>query len=69
MIWFWILILLLALLIVLLPNWPHMRERDVGFGPSGFLLLVILILLFSWWVGWIAFWHPWHTPGGPMMSP
>ena len=34
MFWIWIIILLIGLLIVLLPPWPYMQERDLGYGPS-----------------------------------
>ncbi len=62
MFWFWLLIIMILLLVALLPPWPYMRERDLGYWPSGVALAVILLLLFLWWIGWVAVWSPWHVP-------
>ena len=44
-----LLILLVLLLIGAIPTWPHSREW--GYGPSGGLGLVVMILLILWLLG------------------
>ncbi len=64
MFWIWIIILLIGLLIVLLPPWPYMQERDLGYGPSAIAFTLILLILLLWWLGFIALWTPRHAPVG-----
>jgi len=44
-----ILIILVLMLIGAFPTWPHSREW--GYGPSGGLGLVVVILLILWLLG------------------
>ena len=44
-----LLIVLVLLLIGAIPSWPH--SRSWGYGPSGGLGLVLLILLVLWLMG------------------
>ena len=44
-----LLIVLVLLLIGAIPAWPHSREW--GYGPSGGLGLVLVILLILWLLG------------------
>lgn len=44
-----LLIILVLLLIGAIPTWPH--SRGWGYGPSGGLGLVVLILLILWLMG------------------
>lgn len=44
-----LLIVLILLLIGAIPTWPHSREW--GYGPSGGLGLVLVILLILWLLG------------------
>ncbi|MDP2170048.1 MAG: DUF3309 family protein [Rhodocyclaceae bacterium] len=44
-----LLIVLVLLLIGAIPTWPHSREW--GYGPSGGLGLVLVILLILWLLG------------------
>lgn len=43
-----LLIVLILLLLGVIPSWPH--SRTWGYGPSGFLgvLLVVVLVLFFW---------------------
>jgi hypothetical protein len=56
--WLILLIVLLVLLLGGLPAWPH--SRNWGYGPSGVLglLLVILLLLMIFSVGPFHFGYP-----------
>lgn len=44
-----LLIVIVLLLIGAIPSWPHSREW--GYGPSGGLGLVLVILLVLWLMG------------------
>lgn len=44
-----LLIVLILMLVGVIPTWPHSREW--GYGPSGGLGLVVLILLILWLMG------------------
>lgn len=44
-----LLIILVLMLIGALPTWPHSREW--GYGPSGGLGLIVVILLILWLLG------------------
>lgn len=44
-----LLIILIIMLIGAIPSWPH--SRSWGYGPSGGLGLVFLILLILWLMG------------------
>ncbi|TAK89883.1 MAG: DUF3309 domain-containing protein [Burkholderiaceae bacterium] len=44
-----LLIVLVLLLIGAIPSWPH--SRSWGYGPSGGLGLVLVILLILWMMG------------------
>jgi hypothetical protein len=44
-----LLIVLVLLLIGAIPSWPHSRQW--GYGPSGGLGLVLVILLILWLLG------------------
>ena len=44
-----LLIVLIIMLIGAVPTWPHSREW--GYGPSGGLGLVVVILLILWLMG------------------
>ena len=44
-----VLIVLLVLILGGLPTWPHSRQW--GYGPSGGLSLVLVILLVLWLMG------------------
>lgn len=44
-----LLIVLILLLIGAIPTWPH--SRGWGYGPSGGLGLVLVILLILWFLG------------------
>ncbi|RQW24170.1 DUF3309 domain-containing protein [Rhodobacteraceae bacterium CH30] len=44
-----LLIVVLILLIGAIPTWPH--SRNWGYGPSGGLGLVLLVLLILWVLG------------------
>jgi hypothetical protein len=44
-----VLIVLVLLLIGAIPTWPHSRQW--GYGPSGGLGLVVVILLILWLLG------------------
>ena len=43
MAWFAIFILLIAPFALLLPPWPHMQQRDIGYGPSGIALARLVL--------------------------
>ena len=62
MFWFWVLVLMVLLVIALLPTWSHMRERDLGYWPSGAALAVILLIVLLWYAGWVAIWSPAPVP-------
>jgi hypothetical protein len=38
-------ILLVVLIILLLPSWPYMSSRDIGYRPAGVILVIVIILL------------------------
>lgn len=59
MLWFFLLVLLLLSFVLLLPPWPYMSERELGYGPSGVALALLGLILFLWWFGMIAVWWPW----------
>jgi Protein of unknown function (DUF3309) len=40
-----VLVLLVVLLVGLLPHWPYARGWNVGYGPSGVLVIVLVIVL------------------------
>ncbi len=44
-----LLIIVILLLIGAIPSWPH--SRDWGYGPSGGLGLVLVILIILWLMG------------------
>ena len=44
-----LLILLVLMLIGVIPSWPH--SRSWGYGPSGVLGLVLVIVLVLWLMG------------------
>lgn len=44
-----LLIILILILLGALPTWPH--SRNLGWGPSGGLVLIILILLVLYLAG------------------
>ncbi|MDP1679327.1 MAG: DUF3309 domain-containing protein [Candidatus Nitrotoga sp.] len=44
-----LLIIVILLLIGAIPSWPHSREW--GYGPSGGLGLVLVILIILWLMG------------------
>lgn len=44
-----LLVILILLLLVALPTWPH--SANWGYGPSGGLGLVLLILVILWLTG------------------
>ncbi|MDC7709840.1 MULTISPECIES: DUF3309 family protein [Vogesella] len=44
-----LLIVVVILLIGAIPSWPH--SRNWGYGPSGGLGLVLLVLLILWLMG------------------
>ena len=52
-----LLIVLVLLLVGVIPAWPH--SRGWGYGPSGGLGLVLIILLILWFTG---------NMGGGMMT-
>ncbi|TVP96272.1 MAG: DUF3309 family protein [Roseinatronobacter sp.] len=60
--WFWVLVLMTLLVIALLPIWPHMRDRDLGYWPSGAAFAFILMILVLWHAGWVAIWSPAPVP-------
>ncbi len=47
-----IIILLVLLLVGAFPAWPH--SRSWGYGPSGLLTLVLIVLLVLWLTGVIG---------------
>lgn len=44
-----LLVVLIVLLIGAVPNWPH--SRSWGYGPSGGLGLVLMVVLILWLMG------------------
>jgi hypothetical protein len=44
-----LLIILILMLIGAIPSWPH--SRSWGYGPSGGLGLVVIILIILWLLG------------------
>ena len=44
-----LIVILILFLLGVLPNWPH--SRDWGYFPSGFLGLVVLVLVVLWLTG------------------
>ena len=44
-----LLIVLIMLLIGAIPSWPH--SRSWGYGPSGGLGLIVVVLLILWLMG------------------
>jgi len=44
-----LLILLVLMLVGVIPSWPH--SRSWGYGPSGVLGLVLVIVLVLWLMG------------------
>lgn len=40
-----LLVLLILLLIGALPSWPHMARWELGYQPSGFLFLLVVVVL------------------------
>lgn len=44
-----LLIVLIVLLIGAIPSWPH--SRNWGYGPSGGLGLVVVVLIILWLMG------------------
>ena len=44
-----LLIVLILILVGVIPAWPH--SRSWGYGPSGLLGLVVVVLLILWLMG------------------
>ncbi|MDD2976160.1 DUF3309 family protein [Aquabacterium sp.] len=44
-----LLIVLILMLVGVVPAWPH--SRGWGYGPSGLLSLVVVVLLILWLMG------------------
>lgn len=46
-----LLIVLVILLLGAVPRWPY--SRSWGWGPSGILGFLLILLLIAWLVGWL----------------
>lgn len=55
--WFWILLVLFAIMLAAYPTWPH--ARGWGYGPSLGALVVIIVIAGMIWLGFLAVWWPW----------
>ena len=51
-----LLIILILLLVGALPTWPH--ARSWGYGPSGLLTALLVVMLVVMLMGWM----PWGFP-------
>jgi hypothetical protein len=48
-----LIVILILLLLGAIPSWPH--SRSWGYGPSGILGLVVIILIILWLLGRLPF--------------
>lgn len=46
-----IVLVILTLIAVSLPTWPYME--GVGYGPSGVLITILIIVLILWLIGYL----------------
>ncbi|MEJ2375894.1 MAG: DUF3309 family protein [Pseudolabrys sp.] len=54
--WFWVMLILFALMLAAVPTWPY--SRSWGYGASGGAFVALLLILGLFWFGFLAVWWP-----------